>query len=315
MDTNIIIDIYADIIFLINTAVNAAILYIAGVLRRKRIRLWRIAAAAAVSATLYTVAIFTPAAPFVNVLTSFVILAPAIPIAMPTSGRTDFALSLLAAYICGFAVAGVAMATVHILNIGGGWGISTYGFAMDNFTPQNLVIAIIISFIVLKFAKTRIFSKTMSAQAFCRLWVHMADVKVELVALIDTGNELIEPISRRPVIVAEFDKIRSLLPDEVVRLYEQDAQDDLTALASSFTQGGMNTRIRLIPFSSVGKNGVIAGFRPDKVEVERAVQRKGRGGRKQQGIAVAVAVEAIIGICDFKLSDDGEYNALMSPSI
>jgi len=302
MEAHIIIDIYADVIFLINAAANAAILCLAAVLRRKRAKLWRITLAAAASAALYTIAIFTPAAPFVNVLTSFVILAPAIPIAVSVSSRTDFALSLLAAYICAFAVAGVAMATVHIFNIGGGWGISTYGLAMGNFTPLNLLAAIAISFVALKIARERIFKKTMSAQAFSRLRICIADVQVELVALIDTGNELVEPISRRPVIVAEFDKIRPLLPASITALYERGEQDDLTAIADGFTQGGWTTRIRMIPFCSVGKSGVIAGFKPDRIEIESKTRQ-------------AAPVDAIIGICDFKLSDDGEYHALMSPDI
>ena len=308
MDSTLIIEIYADIIFLINLVVNAAILRIATILRRKSARLWRTALAAATAAALYAIAIFTPIAPFVSVLTSFVILAPAIPIAMPIRGRADFALSLLAAYISAFAVAGVAMATVHIFNIGGGWGIGTYAFAMNNFTPLNLASAIIVSFVVLKFAQERIFKKAITAQGFCCFRVHMDGKMVELTALIDTGNGLIDPISRHPVIVAEFDKIKPLLPESVVKLYAQAKQDDLAAIADCFSQGGMATRIRMIPFCAIGKSGVIAGFRPDKIEVER-------GKASVRSAQATATVDAIIGICDFALSADGEYHALMNPMI
>jgi len=181
---------------------------------------------------------------------------------------------------------------------------STYSFGAQSFTPQNLVMTVASSFIVLKFAQRHIFKKHLAKQAFCRFKIHLLDEMAELNALVDTGNSLIDPISQSPVIIAEFDKIKHLLPLPVAELFQKDEQDDLIALAAGFTSGDFNTRIRMIPYSAIGKSGVIVGFRPDKVEVVESY----RGGTLPPATK-----NVIIGICDFALSNNGEYHALMNP--
>jgi len=299
-----IIEIYADIIFLINFFVNSAILYIAGVLCRKNLRLWRIALGGAATALLYTVLVFTPAAALLNIFTSFVILAPGIWISLKPASIRDFSIALLAAYVTAFAMAGLGMVVMHVFDSGVRHIWSTYAFGMGSFTPQNLVMAVISSFVVLKLAQRHIFKKHLTKQAFCRFKIHLLDKIAELNALVDTGNSLIDPISQNPVIIAEFDKIKHLLPAPVTELFHSDNQDNLAAIAASFVAGGFNTRIRMIPYSAIGKSGVIVGFRPDKVEVIET----GRGGTLPPATK-----DVIIGICDFALSSDGEYHALMNP--
>lgn len=295
--TIMVVEVYADIIFLINFVINTVILWICGILRRKAMKLWRVILGGAATALLYTFIIFTPLGVFINILTSFMILAPGIFLAYTVKNLKDFAASLLTAYICAFAMGGIALAASYFFESSRGdvlW--STYGAAAEGFSLQNLVVAIIISFGLLKFAKERIFKKMLAKQVFCRFRVHLSGDVVELNALVDTGNSLTEPISRWPVVIAEFDKIKALLPEAVVGLYNQKNQEDLAALAACFAEGGFATRIRMIPYAGIGKSGVITGFRPDKIEINNQEIK-----------------EVIIGICDFTLSSDGEYQALMNP--
>ena len=299
-----IVEIYADIIFLINFFVNSVILYITNVLCRKNARLWRIVAGGAITALLYTVLVFTPLAGMLNIFTSFVIFAPGIWISLRPKSIKDFGITLLAAYVTTFAMGGLGMAAMYIFDGGARQIWSTYSFGMQSFTLQNLVVAVASSFVVLKFAQQHIFKKHLTKQAFCRFKIHLLDKMAELNALVDTGNSLIDPISQNPVIIAEFDKIKHLLPPPVEALFHNASQDDLAAIADGFAAGGFNTRIRMIPYSAIGKSGVILGFRPDKVEVIET----GRGGTPPPAIQ-----DVIIGICDFALSNDGEYHALMNP--
>jgi len=301
-DAYMIVEIYADIVFLINSFTNGVILYIAGVLCRKSMKIWRVALGAAAASFLYTILIFTPVAPHLNIFTAPVIFAPGILIAHKITSLKDFSITLLAAYVTGFALGGIAMASMYIFD-GGSWHIwSTYSFGMRSFTPQNLIVAIIASFIMLKFARRHIFKKHLTKQAFCRFKIHLLDDMAELIALVDTGNSLVDPISQNPVIIAEFDKIKHLLPASIAELYHGENQDDLAALAASFAAAGFNTRIRMIPYSAIGKSGVIVGFRPDKIEILEGNQQKS-------------TKDVIIGICDFALSADGAYHALMNPQL
>ncbi|MCL2574151.1 MAG: sigma-E processing peptidase SpoIIGA [Defluviitaleaceae bacterium] len=301
-----IVEIYADIVFLINFLVNSAVLYIAGVLCRKNARLWRIVAGGTATAGLYTVLVFTPIAAWLNIFTSFIIFAPGIFISLKPVNIKDFCVTLLAAYLTAFAMGGLGMAAMRIFDSGSRdilW--STYSFGVSrSFTPQNLIMAVVSSFVVLKLAQKYIFKKHLTKQAFCRFKIHLLDKEIELNALVDTGNSLIDPISQNPVIIAEFNKIEHLLPAPIATLFREEGQNDLLALAASFSEGGFNTRIRMIPYSAIGKSGVIVGFRPDKVELIDSC----RGGTLPPAVQ-----NVIIGICDFPLSSNGEYHALMNP--
>jgi len=299
-----IVEIYADIVFIINFLVNGVILYITGVLCRKAAGLWRFVAGGAVTAGLYTVLVFTPLAYLLNIFTSFVILAPGIWIALRPASIRDFGICLLAAYVTTFAMGGLGMAAMHIFDSGARSIWSTYSFGMHNFAPQNLIVAIASSFFVIKFAQRHLFKKQLTKQAFCKFKVYLMDKMAELNALVDTGNSLVDPISQNPVIIAEFDKIKHMLPEPIAALFANDNQDDLAAIAASFAAGGISTRIRMIPYSAIGKSGIILGFKPDKVEVLQA--ENGRQG-------AAPTTDVIIGICDFSLSNTGEYHALMNP--
>ena len=292
--------IYADMVFLINLAINTIILYFTAILRRKKTKILRIIAGGALCALIYTIAIFTPLAHLANIFTSIVILAPGILTALAPTSKADFFLSLVAAYICTFALGGLAMVVFYALMPQEPWAWSTHSFATENFTLPNLIVAVVISFVLLKYAQRRVFAKTLSKQAFCRFKVHLFGSAVELTALIDTGNSLVDPISNKPVIIAEFSKIKPLLPEAVAQLYDckGQGQDDLAALAAGFTAGGLGTRIRMIPYCAIGKSGVIAGFRPDKVVMHQKETK-----------------DVIIGICDFSLSEDGEYQALINPML
>ena len=72
------------------------------------------------------------------------------------------------------------------------------------------------------------------------LTVQRAGRRVSLVAIVDTGNSLVEPLSNLPVIVVEKD-------------------------ALSGVAGG---RMRAVPFTSVGGGGVLSAFAPDSVRVD-----------------------------------------------
>lgn len=86
-------------------------------------------------------------------------------------------------------------------------------------------------------------------------------------ALVDTGNNLKDPLNNQPVIIVEQDALKGLLPPEIERVVAEVENGELSALQRLETLEAWQTRIRLIPFNSIGrKNGLLVGFRPDAVK-------------------------------------------------
>jgi len=123
-------------------------------------------------------------------------------------------------------------------------------------------------------------------------------VTVGVTALADTGNSLKDPITDAPVIIAEFAALSKCLPENVKTLFEGNRQDDLHEILHYVEGTAFASRIRLLPFSSVGQeSGTLIGFKPDSAKTDKR------------------EISAIIGICNSKLDANGDYNALIPPDI
>ena len=110
---------------------------------------------------------------------------------------------------------------------------------------------------------------------------------VSLQALVDTGNTLTDPLTLTPVMIAELDALRELLPPCPTFSIEE------------LSVGAMATRLRVIPFTSLGtKHGLLLGFRPDAVT-----------------IAANTYYDVVVGLYEHHLSDDRSYNALVGADL
>lgn len=118
---------------------------------------------------------------------------------------------------------------------------------------------------------------------------------------LDTGNGLRDPVTRRPIVVAEYDLLKSCLPDDFKNAMEnhQDENERLEAISMS-TWGN---RMRLIPFSSIGKkNGLLIGVRCDEMVV--------RMGKKE-----VLHKNLVVGIYPHKLSKEDSYQLLIPSEV
>lgn len=125
-----------------------------------------------------------------------------------------------------------------------------------------------------------------------RVSVTLGAQTAEFTALLDTGNELCDPVTGEGVLVAEAGALSALLDSESAALLRADPLESFTALAEKPPLRG---RLRLLPCSSAtGGDGLLLCFRPDEVRMD--------GRRARLSVAVARAA----------LSVDGEYQALIS---
>jgi stage II sporulation protein GA (sporulation sigma-E factor processing peptidase) len=125
--------------------------------------------------------------------------------------------------------------------------------------------------------------------------------ELNLNALLDTGNRLHDPLTKLPVIIIEFNRVKKFLPVEIIELIEkiQSGELDLDWELPYVWED----RIRVLPFKSIGKeHGILIGFRPDSLKV----------WQKQQAI---IHNQVVVGICNRSLSPEGAFQALIPPAI
>ncbi len=118
---------------------------------------------------------------------------------------------------------------------------------------------------------------------------------VILTALLDTGNCLTDPLSGAPVLVAEYETLLPLLPPEIRPAVDARALAAPAALMERLAGTTVGTRLRLIPYRSVGRTpGLLLALRPDRAAVGR-----------DRSVSLAAAFSPT------PLSDGGIYRAVL----
>ncbi len=180
-----------------------------------------------------------------------------------------------------------------------------------------------------------------SLEVECRVVV--SGLAAEFSALVDTGNRLRDPLSDSPVVIVEYRAVGAILPPAFdpaparrggraagaraararasgVRAPEDgeafdpagggeegpsdlDDEPDLGRLAAALGGSPWSARLRVIPFTSLGRSsGLLVGFRPD----EFVVGRRGRAVRR---------TDVVVCVSPRPLSAEGTYRALVPPEV
>ncbi|NLZ48662.1 MAG: sigma-E processing peptidase SpoIIGA [Clostridiales bacterium] len=260
--------IFIDLVLLENLIVNYFLLFITAQTLSLKINYKRFFITS-VCAALYTLVIFIDKLKFmttipVTLLTAFLIVYGAF-------GKNKFffvlkATLLYLAYT--FVVAGII---VYLENK------NTYRLEIENFSARKLLLVLMVIYIIGYRLLTYIISLQKVKKYTYNIEIFVQGQIIKIKALLDTGNELKEPITNLPVIIVEKDALTNIDISVHNKLY--------------------------IPFKAVsGQANFLYGFKPDKIKInydEDKFQFK----------------NGIIGICDTKLSDHDEYQGLLSRDI
>lgn len=299
----LIYKVYLDQVFLGNLIMNYAILWAAAKLSRAPVYKARQVAGAALGAA-YALAIFIPGADFLqSIWFKTVASAGIVAVAFSPLSFRRFMVCLSCFFLASFSLGGLVLGIIFYLNsahMAGGDGIGKV--ITDNFWP-----GIWLGLIAL-WAACRGFGTLLKKGVFENLFripilINSGGRQVRVEALLDTGNQLKDPMTQNPVVVVEYNCLKSLLPEEVQVGLERDGETDIWGILGSLSESSFVSRFSAVPFQSLGRaNGMMLGFRPDEVLIERQgkLTRPGR---------------VIVGIYRNKLDPEGAYHALLGPNL
>lgn len=299
-----VVYIYPDIAFAVSLLMNSLILW--GTARISKIKAAniRIAAGAGVGAA-YSFAAAFPALDFLHsfwlkIAISIIMFA----VAFAPLKLKPFITSMAVFYIVSFSLGGFFIGVLYFFKS------SPFGFSTDSLSQlvaayfwPGLIISAGLYFFCTRFIG-RLIQKRLAIDLFhVPVKISFGEADIEVKALIDTGNQLQDPLSQIPVIVVEYDALKDLLPREIQIVFEGNANPDLMMVLESLAETSWSARFRVIPFTSLGQaNGMLIGFRPDRIEVH-----KGNNHIRTQNV--------IVGVYCYELSPEGSYRALLHPDV
>ena len=280
--------IYIDTLFLLNFVVNYLLLLAAARLAGEQIRRLRLAAGAAVGGA-YAAAIFFPGMGFL--LHPLCKLAAAVLMLLPAFGGSR---RLLRVSLVFFGVAAAFGGGIFAVSLLGGRGLTlrsgVFYSAMD---LRLILLSAAGCYVLLSLVFHRAGRYAGPTGEILPAVLTLGERRVALSALVDTGNTLTDPVTNRPVMVAEGEKLSPLFPAGQAPC-PQDLRDPVAALARLAPQVGRG-RCRLLPYQAVGVDcGLLLALRLDQVRV---------GAEDYGSILVAFSPT--------RLSDGGGYSALI----
>ena len=306
--------VYIDVLVADNLILNSLILFATAKLLHKQLkkRALFIFLSALLGTAYSIIMIFVPATSAINwSICKFLLSLLMVAVAFYPKNIPEYIKFLICFYITTFIFAGTAVAIIFL------WGQSyqSYNgvlyFSWNSPVKYIALVAMMGYFIIKWF--TRIMQRRKIIEvSLVDLFISFDGKGLWLPALVDTGNELKDPLSGNPVVIVETDELRAILPEKLflsIKNSHLGEEEHIETFQSALADAGWLNRFRMVPFKSLGcDNGMLPGLRPDYIEISRGTEL---------GPTKTDCLEKGVIICFYmqKLSEQNEYHALLGTEL
>lgn len=300
---------YVDIMFLRELLVDGAILLTTAWVRHMKPRPWRILLAASFGGC-YVLLMFYPQLSFMFTLGVKVAMSLLMVwIAFGFKSMQHYIRTVAAFYAVNFVAAGAVLGIYYLLMQGSGevWRTIAVVNGSLRFELKMGLFYFIAAFCIGLYIYRTVLTQKREREL---VHTHLAAVTITIgertetcVGLIDTGNQLYDPLTRTPVMVMEASVWETDLPPAWLSGIRSAQVDRLVAGMDDQPPFIWQDRLRLVPYRGVNRGSqFMLALKPDSVEVNREGQ-------------VFETRRVLIGLDGGKLASDGAYQAIIHPSM
>jgi stage II sporulation protein GA (sporulation sigma-E factor processing peptidase) len=284
--------VYADVTFVINLVMDFVILWATARLVGIRLVYFRLFTAALLGAIYSVFYLYLSMTLFYSVPAKIIFSCLILFVGLKPRTWNEFKKALVYFYGISFAVAGASIAVSYLMITPGESFKFSYLLLL-----VGAIFALLIGIYGEKYLLRRIVPSLLRFGVELRFGAQSCNGQ----GFLDTGNGLKDPLTRRPVVVAEYEFLKQCLPRDFQQAFDDNQDED--DILDHLSQSSWANRLRIIPFSSIGrKNGILVGVRADAIMVHT--------GKKN-----VLHNNVVIGIYRDKLSQDGSYHLLIPSEI
>ncbi|MGI6627292.1 MAG: sigma-E processing peptidase SpoIIGA [Bacillota bacterium] len=289
--------VYLDVLFAVNLVVNYVMLLAAGKMMGLVAHTRRIASASCLGGLYSVLALVLPFQSFFSLPARVLFGLLMVALSYPKARDWSFVGLAGSFYLCAALVAGTSMG----LHAWGGLNSLRSSLSWPVYPGAHWwTLALSLSIVCFSGFLWRVFGlRTVRPLPLMQAELTVDGHCIMLTCLVDTGNDLRDPVSGLPVIVVDWDSLRSIMPEEVSSFF----LSTWDSVSARLTETNIGKRLRLIPYANVcGRRGVLPGFKPDGLVL---VEKNGNKVRK----------DAVVGVSENRLSPQGLYQALLHPEL
>ena len=133
------------------------------------------------------------------------------------------------------------------------------------------------------------------------LRIALNGLSIEAKGLVDTGNQLVDPLTGNPVCIISIQGKEKILPKEMVAMIEKGVEK--MSLDGGRLPDEWQEKMRIIPCRVVGEdNQLLIGFKPDALYIEVSGEYKETS-------------KCVISFTKQQLSTEGKFDAIIHPKL
>lgn len=294
--------VYADVVWLLNACIDFLLLLLTATVLKKKIKRWRLVLGAFIGSTIVIFA-FTPFAsmmthPIMKLLYSLLIVYTA----FGFSTFRDYTQTVFTFYFVTFMVGGGLIGTHFFLQTNEMVDGLVQAKAISYGDPVSWMFVILGFPIIYYFSKKRIENVEVTKihyDQIVQVNIKLAENEMKLDGLIDSGNQLYDPLTKTPVMIMHISSLEHCLPTWLTeQIY---SKTEIPQIPEN--DSGWATRLRLIPFRAVGvEHQFLWAIKPDVVQIHH------------EGSDMIVN-KVLIGLNTQPLSTNGEYQCIIHPKM
>ncbi|MES5056530.1 sigma-E processing peptidase SpoIIGA [Bacillus velezensis] len=297
--------IYLDVIWLLNFCFDSLLLLLTAFILKRQVKKRRVAAGGFIGSAIVLL-MFTPVSPFVEHPAGK--MAFSVVIVLTAFGFKRFRYffqNLFAFYFATFLVGGGMIGVHSLLQTE---SIVQQGVMVTSQTgfgdPISWMFVVIGFPAIWFFSKKRIEDIETKSILYDELVMVQAEFSGQTIrakGLVDSGNQLYDPLTKTPVMILHIDKFAPILSEKETDLIKSASPlEVIEQLDDSFRHAD---KLRLIPYRGVGQdNQFLLCLKPDYVTILT----------KDEMIACE---KCLIGISTKPLSADGEFDGIVHPKM
>ena len=285
--------VYVDLILIQNIIMNYIIILTTGIICKIDIKQYKIICASIIGAIYAIVMYVMKLNIYNNQLVKIVLSVCMVYIAFHSKNFKSLLKQVIIFYLTSFCFGGATYYLLYCISP----GLIKYinGTLVGTYPIKIAILGGIVGFFITVISFNVIKNRFEQKDLLYNVKIYYKEKNIGIKVILDTGNLLTEPITNTPVMIVEASKMKTFIPDNILKNMDEILNNNVF---NEITEE-MQSRFCIIPFSTVGKqNGIIVGFRPDYIKIYT-----------DQGEEIRKKI--VIGIYNNAISKNGLYSGLM----
>jgi stage II sporulation protein GA (sporulation sigma-E factor processing peptidase) len=296
--------IYLDVIWLLNFLFDSLLLYLTGILLKKKIIHWRILLGGLIGSLIILFSI-TPLSPYTNhpiskLLFSIVMVATA----FGYKRLRTYIQALMIFYLATFLIGGTLIGAHYFIQFDFDLSSSVLLASIKGFGDPISWLFVLLGFpIAWYFSRRNVEGMEVTKiqyEQIIDVIFQVGGKEFSIKGLVDSGNQVYDPISRLPVMFVSLKNIEKDMPAEIIRLTDQ---PEAIIYGSQPIAPEWESKMRIIPYKVVGKDHqLLIAVKPDSLLLKK----------EQEVIAVE---KGLISFTNQVLSAEGIFDCIVHPKM